>query len=101
MNGVWYAAVGAVFILGLLFLRVYATKSRTPRSAAPASDDQAEPGWAVAAETEALRRAAEAEAEATRRAARADAQSATADAEALRTRAQSEAARILAEARRA
>jgi ribonuclease Y len=103
MNGVWYAAVAAVFVLGLLFLRVYATKSRSPHSVPPGptdANDLARPAGA-AAETEALRRAAEVEAEATRRAARADAQSATADAKAVRSRAESEAAHIVAEARRA
>jgi ribonuclease Y len=99
MDGVWYAAVAAVFVLGLLFLRVYAGKAR---STPPGPSQSAEPDDIArsTAETEALRRAAEAEAEATRRAARADAQSATADAQAVRSRAESEAARIVAEARR-
>jgi ribonuclease Y len=106
MNGVWYAAVAAVFVLGLLFLRVYATRSRPPAHGQPSahakpSDKDDSAGWSLAAsESDALRRAAEAEAEATRRAARADAQSATADAEATRSRAETEAARIVAEARR-
>ena len=61
MNGVWYAAVVAVFVLGLLFLRVYATRSRAPQPAPPASSPQADVarGAAATAETDALRRAAE------------------------------------------
>jgi ribonucrease Y len=125
MVGVLYAAVVAAFLVGLLFVRAYATRGRegsigrhaesvperaelTKTSAAevlPAEpvrnyDDDAVAHRAhVHAETEALRHAAEAEAEATLRAARAEAQAATLEAHATRTRADSEAADILAEAR--
>ncbi len=102
MDGVWYAAVGAVFVLGLIFLRIYASKSRNAQRSPLAAGGQDSAARAVSpAETAALRRAAEAEADAMRSAARADAQSATADAEAVRSRAESEAAHIVAEARRA
>jgi ribonuclease Y len=120
MVGVWYAAVVAAFVLGLVFVYAYfrrGSSAHVPSHGAPAqaveiirSEDQSydvKPYEAdavshraqVHAETEALRHAAEAEAEATLRAARAEAQSATLEAHSTRTRADSEAAEILAEAR--
>ena len=116
MVGVWYAAVAAVFVVGLLFVLAYSRRSSAGRhtvDAAPVevvtTEQPAQPrsydSDAVAhraqvhAETEALRHAAEAEAEATLRAARAEAQSATLEAHATRTRADAEAVDILAEAR--
>jgi ribonuclease Y len=119
MVGVWYAAVAAVFLLGLLFVYAYATRGRPGRHAgahevatttaealpAEVSGERSYDGEAVNhraqvhAETEALRHAAEAEAEATLRAARAEAQTATLEAHATRTRADAEAAETLAEAR--
>ena len=123
MVGVWYAAVAAAFVLGLLFVLAYARRGSAPpgrhAGAEPeaveivARDEVSAPvdrGYdtdavghraQVHAETEALRHAAEAEAEATLRAARAEAQSATLEAHATRTRADAEAADILAEARAA
>jgi ribonuclease Y len=119
MVGVWYAAVVAVFVLGVFFVRAYATRggSRPPAPAVPPASadvvvaettrlpDHSYDVEAVShraqvhAETEALRHAAEAEAEATLRAARAEAQSATLEAHSIRTRADIEAADILAQAR--
>jgi ribonuclease Y len=113
MNGVWYAAIGAVFVLGLLFVRAYARRA-TPlarpaeppaTSSTPAIDVDAELELArrragAGAEAEALRRAAETEAEATRRAAQSELQSARVDAEAIRARASAQAQAALADARR-
>ncbi|MEO8889124.1 MAG: ribonuclease Y [Jatrophihabitantaceae bacterium] len=123
MDGVWYAAIGAVFVLGILFVQAYSRRgpaysrrgSRTPQSrldaAVPAGPVTAPSVVGVDAELEAvrrrsgaeadaLRRAAETEAEATRRAAQSELQSARADAEAARTRAAREAEATLMEARR-
>ena len=88
MNGVWYAGIGAVFVLGLLFVATNARRSRP-------GTDQAQ------AEFDALRRAAETEAEATRRAAQSELQAARIDADATRARAGAEAAAITEDARRA
>ncbi|HZZ95751.1 MAG TPA: ribonuclease Y [Jatrophihabitantaceae bacterium] len=119
MVGVWYAAVAAVFLLGVLFVYAYSTRGRPGRHAgthdvtattaevlpAEVAPERGYDGEAVThraqvhAETEALRHAAEAEAEATLRAARAEAQAATLEAHATRTRADAEAADVLAEAR--
>ena len=123
MVGVWYAAVVAAFVLGLVFVYAYFRRGSSPHvpshgapaapaveivrpedrsSAVAAYDSDAVSHRAqVHAETEALRHAAEAEAEATLRAARAEAQSATLEAHATRTRADAEASEILAEARSA
>ncbi len=126
MTGVLYAAIGAAFVVGLLFVLAYSRRpTGTARHSGPATVEivpndatgtatraEVEPlrsydTEAVAhraqvhAETEALRHAAEAEAEATLRAARAEAQSATLEAHATRTRADVEAGEILAEARAA
>jgi len=113
MNGVWYAAVGAVFVLGLLFVQAYARRGDSTagapgrhgpgQPATPAVDVDAELETLrrrASAEADALRRAAETEAEATRRAAQTELQSARLDAEAARTRAANDADASLAEARR-
>jgi ribonuclease Y len=102
MNGVGYAAIGAVFVLGLLFIQAYSRRS----SAAPgrhsdtgASAAEAEAAVAAAeseaeavrlraaTEADALRRAARTEAEATRRAAQSELESVRAEAEAAKARA--------------
>jgi ribonuclease Y len=115
MNGVWYAAIGAAFVLGLLFVFAYARRGVAPsgRHQVPAADDaqlearraaQAEATalrQAAQAEAEGLRRAAEAEADATRRAARADIESAHAQVETLLAQAREQAAVLAAEARQA
>jgi len=113
MNGVWYAAVGAAFVLGLLFVIAYArrggpTSGRRGVSTTPEDESrraaQAEAlalRQAAQVEAEGLRRAAEAEAEATRRAARADAESTHARVEATLAEAREQAALLTAEARRA
>ena len=118
MNGVWYAGIGAAFVLGLLFVIAYARRS-TPAagrhaSAAPAPSEealvearraaQAEATalrQAAQAEAEALRRAAETEADATRRSARADADTTRSQVETTLAQARERAAEIVAEARRA
>jgi ribonuclease Y len=124
MNGVWYAAIGVAFVLGLLFVRAYGTRSRgagsgpvaangrgTDRAAAPtsAADDAAESARRVAeaevaslrqvarSEIDALRRAARTEAEATRRAARAELQEQTRRLEESEARLEAEAARLARE----
>jgi ribonucrease Y len=117
MQGVWYAAVGAVFILGVLTLALYARRGHFGGpAAAPLSaeaDAELESSRRVAAaeaaslrqfaqtEADAVRRAAEAEAEAVRRAAEVDARGAHTEAEALRRNATNQAEALLAEARRA
>ncbi len=123
MVGVWYAAVGALFVLGVLFAWAYGSRGHAePR---PRHADGADPGrdaapWSVtdrgdehayaaeaeatrraaAAEAEAIRHTASAEAEAIRHAARADAESAGADSRALLGRSETEAGEIVALARR-
>ncbi|MEP7019214.1 MAG: ribonuclease Y [Pseudonocardiales bacterium] len=118
MQGVWYAAVGALFVLGLLFVTAYARRgsSAPPRDAAAMAaidnDAEIESARRVAAaeaasirqvaqtEAEALRRAAEAEAQAVRRSAQLDARAAQGEAQALRRTAANQAEALLAEARR-
>jgi ribonuclease Y len=95
MNGVGYAAIGAVFVLGVLFIQAY---SRRGSSAPGRHSDAAASAAAEAAaveseadalrlragtEADALRRAANTEAEATRRAAQSELASARAEAAAL------------------
>jgi ribonuclease Y len=118
VSGVWYAGIGATFVLGLLFVLAYMRRSTPPggrhHGPAVAADDdsltaarQAAQAEAVAmrqaaqAEAEGLRRAAEAEADATRRAARADADSTHSRVEETLTQARDQAAALLADARRA
>ncbi len=117
MTGVWYAAIGAAFVVGLLFVAAYARRSgssgaRHGESGPAVPDDTlaetrraavaeaAALRQAAQAEAEALRRAAETEADATRRAARADADAARSQVEAALAQAREQAGEILAEARR-
>jgi ribonucrease Y len=120
MQGVWYAAVGAIFVLGLLFVAAYSRRGGPPGArhepgpAAGTADTEAEIESArrVAAaeaasirqvaqtEADAVRRSAEAEAEAVRRAAQVDARAAQTEAETQRRTAANQAAVVLAEARR-
>ncbi|PZS35990.1 MAG: ribonuclease Y [Pseudonocardiales bacterium] len=119
MQGVWYAAVGALFVLGLLFVAAYARRGDSavaPRDAAPVpaidNDAEIESARRVAAaeaasirqvaqtEAEALRRAAEAEAQAVRRSAQVDARAAQGEAQGLRRTAANQAEALRAEARR-
>ncbi|MDT4913855.1 MAG: ribonucrease [Pseudonocardiales bacterium] len=117
MSGVWYAGIGAAFVLGLLFVAAYYRRGSTAPgrhhgTAAPLADDpvtdtrraaHAEAGavrQAALTEAEALRRAAEAEADATRRAARADADAAHSQLEATLAQAREQAAELIADARR-
>ncbi len=117
MNGVWYAGIGAAFVLGILFVYAYSRRGSAPgrhqSPAAPATDESQDDARRVAqteasalrqaaqTEAEGLRRAAEAEADAIRRAARADADSAHAQVEATLAQAREQAAVLTAEARRA
>ncbi|WP_375475386.1 ribonuclease Y [uncultured Jatrophihabitans sp.] len=121
MHGVWYAAVGAIFILGLLFVGAYARRSTPSKHAAGATiaaesdnrdadaDQRRSAALAEAAavraaaktEADGVRRAAEAEAAAARAAARTTADAARADVEASLARARAQAETILAAAQRA
>jgi ribonuclease Y len=114
VSGVWYAGIGAAFVLGLLFVLAYARRGApaTGRQRAATDDtatrdrqaahaEAAAVRQAAHAEAEGLRRAAQAEAEATRRSARADAESAQAQLEATLAQAREQAATLIAEARRA
>jgi len=117
VNGVWYAGIGAAFLLGLLFVLVYARRDRAvagrhTSAVAPTEEAVAEARraaqteaaavrQAAQAEAETLRRAAETEADAMRRAARADADAARSQVEASLAQAREQAGQILAEARRA
>jgi ribonuclease Y len=113
MQGVWYAAVGALFVLGLLGLYVYsrrssgaphdkhtnATSAAELESFAASTQRVAEAGAASIRqvahnEADSVRRAAESEAEAIRRAAEADA-------DATRRAAEVDAARLVDDQRRA
>jgi ribonuclease Y len=115
MSGVWYAGIGAAFVLGLLFVLAYARRSMSPsgrnQTAAGADESLSEARRAVSAEAvamrqaaqgeaEGLRRTAEAEAEATRRAARADADTVHSQVEATLAQAREQAAALLGDARR-
>jgi ribonuclease Y len=116
MSGVWYAAIGAAFVLGLLFVVAYARRGAAPgrhQSADAAAPDealldarraaQAEAAalrQAAQVEAEGLRRAAESEADATRRAARADVDSAHSQVEVTLAQAREQAAALIVEARR-
>jgi ribonuclease Y len=114
VNGVWYAAVGAVFILGVLFIQAYSRRSSSGggRRGGHATGATEGAGDTLAsaeteatrrravAEADALRRAAETEAEAVRRAAKSELQSVHADAESIRARAAAEAEAAIADGRR-
>ncbi|MGI8762175.1 MAG: ribonuclease Y [Jatrophihabitantaceae bacterium] len=110
MYGVWYAAIGAVFVLGLL--AVYGYSKGRPTAGAGHPDAEADAGRVgeaqaaslrrvAQAEADAVRRAAETEADATRQAAQAHVQGAHAEAETVRATAASQAEEIRAQARRA
>jgi ribonuclease Y len=115
MNGVWYAAIGVVFVLGLLFIAAYTRRGavssgRHERDAGPsqADTDTSAAAAEVAAlrqtaqvEADGLRRVAEAEAEATRRAARTEVDAARDQVSALLEQAREQAGALVAEARRA
>jgi ribonuclease Y len=119
MQGVWYAAVAAVFVLGLLFVAAYARRGSGGRRGEAATavssaqtDVETEATRRVAAaeaasirqvaktEADAVRRAADADAEALRRSAKLDSRAAQAEAETLRRTAANQAEAALAEARR-
>jgi ribonuclease Y len=90
MDGVWYSAVGAAFVLGLLFIRAYGRRDRSGRAAADAEAAETEATAVLrraAAEADAVRRAAVAEAETLRRAAQSELSAARAGAESARARA--------------
>jgi ribonuclease Y len=117
MNGVWYAAVGAAFVLGLLFVLAYARRATPPAGrhqvSGPVPEElhaearraaQAEASalrQAAQTEAEGLRQAAQLEADATRRKARSDAESSHAQVEALLAQAREQALLLTTEARRA
>jgi ribonuclease Y len=116
MNGVWYAAVGSAFVLGLLFIIAYSRRGSGPRRSA---DSSPAPGSAAGeptefssaeahalrqsaqAEADGLRRVAQAEAEAARRAARTEVDAARDQVATLLEQAREQAAALVAEARRA
>jgi ribonuclease Y len=116
VSGVWYAGIGAAFVLGLLFVIAYSRRGtpggRQESRANLLTDDSIADArraahaeatalrQAAQSEAEGLRRAAELEAEATRRAARADAESAHAQLEATLAQAREQAAALVADARR-
>jgi ribonuclease Y len=107
VDGVWYAAVGAVFVLGVLFIQAYSRRGPARQhgpagdaSAAGAESDAEATRRRAAAEADAIRRAAETEAEAVRRAAQSELQSARSEAESVRARAESDAAAARADGRR-
>jgi ribonuclease Y len=117
MHGVWYAGIGAAFLLGLLFVLVYARRGSAPvgrHGAATEPGTEASRTGTVdavqtetaalrkAAQTEAegVRRAAAAEAEATRRAAQSDADAARQQAETIVAQAREQAGSVISEARR-
>jgi ribonuclease Y len=119
MDGVWYAAIGAAFVLGLLFLAMYSRRgaaagrsAHRAHNALPADADTAQihptalaeasaVRQAAQSEAEGLRRAAEADAEATRQSARADQQAARTRVEESLSRARDEAENVLGQARKA
>ncbi|MCW2597292.1 MAG: YmdA/YtgF protein [Jatrophihabitans sp.] len=122
MHGVWYAGIGAAFLLGLLFVLAYSRRGPAPRGrhgTSPAVDDTAEATrtpqpdttrnataeaaavrQAAQTEAEGLRRVAEAEAEATRRAARIEAEAARGQIDTVLAEAREQAAALVADTRR-
>jgi ribonuclease Y len=125
MNGIWYSAVGAAFVLGLLFIQAYGRRGRAnpadrqaqdtpraqphgvqPESAGSDADRRRATAEADAllrsAETdaEAMRRSAESDAAAARRAAQSELDSARAEAESVRARAAATAESAVAAGRR-
>ena len=119
MQGVLYAAIGVVFILGLFFVDSYRRRGRTERADAGDREAMLEETAAYAEsarrvaeaeassirqlaqhEIDAQRRAAHAEIEALRRAAESDAASAAASAQGIRNKAVADADEVIAQARR-
>ncbi|MDT4949287.1 MAG: ribonucrease [Pseudonocardiales bacterium] len=121
MHGVWYAGIGAAFLLGLFFVLAYARRGAAPRrrhGTSPADDTAEAPGTAqpdttrnataeaaalrqaAQIEAEGLRRVAEAEAEATRRAARIEAEAARGQIDTVLAEARAQAAALVADTRR-
>jgi ribonucrease Y len=121
MQGVLYAAIGAVFIVGLFFVDSYRRRGSARNQHAEAADHEvaleeatayAESARRVAEaeassirqlaqhEADAQRRAAQAETEALRRAAESDAASVVAAAQGVRNKADADADEVIAQARR-
>ena len=119
MQGVLYAAIGVVFILGLFFVDSYRRRGRMERADAGDREAMLEETAAYAEsarrvaeaeassirqlaqhEIDAQRRAAHAEIEALRRAAESDAASAAASAQGIRNKAVADADEVIAQARR-
>jgi ribonuclease Y len=121
MQGVLYAAIGAVFIVGLFFVDSYRRRGSVRIERAEAADREAvleettayaESARRVAEaevssirqlaqhEADAQRRAAQAEIEALRRAAESDAASVAATAQGIRNKAEADADEVIAQARR-
>ncbi|MEO9138730.1 MAG: ribonuclease Y [Jatrophihabitans sp.] len=120
MYGVLYAGIGAVFVLGLLFVFAYSRRSGAAqgRHGAPSSVGGEEPTrvdatalaaaeaeaatlrHAAQADADGTRRLAEAEADATRRSARSEVDSARSQADTLLVQAREKAGSVLADARR-
>jgi ribonuclease Y len=123
MNGVWYAAIGAVFVLGLLFVGAYSRRGSngkhtvldagtdsairnaeqqiaTDSALRMAESEAASVRLAAQSDADAARRAAETEAAAIRRAAQVDAQALQSEAEAIRKSAQVRADELLADSAR-
>jgi ribonuclease Y len=120
MQGVLYAAIGAVFIVGLFFVDSYRRRGSVHTDRETADRDAALEETAAYAESarrvaeaeassirqlaqheaDAQRRAAQAEIEALRRAAEADTASAAATAQGIRNKAEADADEVIAQARR-
>jgi ribonuclease Y len=127
MHDVWYVAIGAVFILGLLYILAYSRRGKVSSARSLETDRSFEIDTALIdeaaasrladarriadseiqsaregaqAEFAALRRAAEAEADAIRRGAAADLAVVKAEADGLRARAEHRAEDLLVDARR-
>ncbi|MGI8677657.1 MAG: ribonuclease Y [Jatrophihabitans sp.] len=120
MNGVWYAGIGAAFVLGLLFVLAYTRRdgalgapqdrsgAQSPAEPEPWSEaaraacaaEAAAVRQAAQAEADGLRRIADAEAESTRRTVRFELDAARGQADAVLAEARGQATAVLAEARR-
>ncbi len=117
MQGVWYAAVGVVLVVGLFFVDSYRRRGARPRRRPVGTDGDDAEGYAESTrrvaeaeaasirqlaqnEADATRRSAQAEAEAVRRAAQSDAAAAKRALDGARADARTEAASIVADARR-
>ncbi|MDT4935646.1 MAG: ribonucrease [Pseudonocardiales bacterium] len=113
MQGVWYAAVGALFVLGLLGLYVYSRRSvgaphgkhAEAASAAELESFAASTQRVAEAEARSIRQVAHTQADSVRRAAESEAgairRAAEADADATRRAAEVDAARLVDDQRRA